>query len=130
MKMLRIALAVLLVPATAWAEELPYAYRQFGFAPPQYSGGPLSDTERATLDSCIKQSRGEAESRRKAMGTMSTLYGQDMSQVDFFGVAVTGCLSDEKDGKGWTVQERRDDSWRPVRSRYAMRTFMKLDPNQ
>ena len=128
--MLRVFLALLLTPATVLADELPYVYRQFGFAPPQYSGGQLSDAQRSTLESCIKASRGEEEARRKAMGTLSAIYGQDMSQVDFFGVAITGCLADEKDGKGWTVQERRDDSWRPVRSRYAMRTFMKLDPNQ
>ncbi|MDR1349596.1 MAG: hypothetical protein LBJ59_02225 [Zoogloeaceae bacterium] len=61
---------------------------------------------------------------------MSSIYGMDMGRTDWFCVALTGCLAEEKQGKGWIVQEKEGENWKVVRSRYATRALMGLDPEK
>ena len=128
--MKKIIVFLLLCSATAFAQEPPYVYQQFGYFPPTYEAGILSKDQKAVLDDCVKFAKERDESSKKTAEKMAVIYGNQALQYDYFGVYLTGCLADEQDGKGWTVQEKKSDAWEKVRSRYATRTFMKLDPTK
>ncbi|WP_156521230.1 hypothetical protein [Halothiobacillus diazotrophicus] len=120
----------LLISATAFAQEPPYIYHQFGYSPQNAYAQGLSHTQQAELDNCIQFAKKRDEASKKNAEKMAAIYGNQVLQYDYFGVYITGCLADEKDGKGWSVQEKKGDQWERVRSRFAVRTFMKLDPTQ
>lgn len=121
---------LLLCSTTALAQEPPYIYQQFGYFPPTNEAGSLSEDQKAVLDDCIKLANEQSESSKKNAEKMAAIYGNQALQYDYFGVHLTGCLADEKDGKGWMVQEKKGEVWEKVRPRYATRTFMKLDPTK
>lgn len=121
---------LLLCSATVFAQEPPYVYQQFGYFPPANETGSLSEDQKAVLDDCVKLANERGESAKKNAGKMAAIYGDQALQFDYFGVYLTGCLADEKDGKGWGVQEKKGEVWEKVRPRYATRTFMKLDPTK
>jgi hypothetical protein len=120
----------LLFSMKVFAQEPPYIYQQFGYTPPNYDVQGLSQAQKSELDGCIKLAKEQEEYSKKNAEKMAAIYGMEVQQHDYFGVILTGCLADEKDGKGWIVQERKGDVWENVRSRFAARTFMKLDPTQ
>lgn len=121
---------LLLCSATAFAQDPPYVYQQFGYFPQTNEAGSLSEAQRAVLEDCVKFAKERGESSMKNAEKMAAIYGNQALQYDYFGVYLTGCLADEKDGKGWMVHEKKDGVWEKVRSRYATRTFMKLDPTK
>lgn len=121
---------LLLCSATAFAQDPPYVYQQFGYFPPTNEAESLSEDQKGELDDCVKFAKERGESSKKNAEKMAAIYGNQASQYDYFGVYLTGCLADEKDGKGWMVQEKKDGAWEKVRARYATRTFMKLDPTK
>ena len=127
------AIAFLLVcstTVTVFAQEPPYVYQQFGYFPPTNEAGTLSEDQKAVLSDCVKLANERGESSKKSAEKMAAIYGNQALQYDYFGVYLTGCLADEKDGKGWVVQEKKGGVWEKVRPRYATRTFMKLDPTK
>lgn len=121
---------LLLYSATVSAQEPPYIYQQFGYFPSANETGNLSEDQKAALDDCVKLANERSESAKKTAGKMAAIYGDQALQFDYFGVHLTGCLADEKDGKGWGVQEKKGEVWEKVTPRYAVRTFMKLDPTK
>ena len=126
----KLIFSFLLFSTTAFAQEPPYIYLQFGYTPPNLDVQGLSKNQQSELDGCIKLAKEGDEAFTKNAKKMAAIYGSQAMQYDNFGVYLTGCLADEKDGKGWTVQEKRSDTWEKVRSRFAARSFMKLDPSQ
>ena len=98
---------LLLCSANVFAQEPPYVYQQFGYIPPTNEAGSLSENQKAALDECIKLANERSESSKKNTEKMAAIYGSQALQYDYFGVYLTGCLADEKDGKGWIVQEKR-----------------------
>jgi hypothetical protein len=120
----------LLFSASAFAKEPIYIYQQFGYAPPAYDSQELSQSQQTELDDCIKFAKERNETSKKNAEKMAAIYGPQALQYDYVGVHLTACLADEKTGKGWMVYEKRGNEWTSVRSRYALRKFMKLDPAQ
>jgi hypothetical protein len=107
----------------------PFVYKNFGFAPNDWKGNELSSKHIQELDEC----KAVATNQQKGSSTnnkLDALYGFKLSTVDLYGTTLTGCLADEKDGKGWFVYARTPDSWNKVSSRYAARTFLGIDPSQ
>lgn len=119
-----------LFSATAFAQDPPYIYQLFGYTPPNFDEKALSQSQQDELDGCTNFAKERDEVSRKDLKKMARIYGPQALQYDFFGIYLTGCLADEKSGKGWSVQEKRGELWEKVRSRFATRTFMKLDPTQ
>lgn len=129
--LIRPSLASLLaISGAAFATDPPYIYKEFGYSPPNIEFGQLHEEQRAVLDSCISFAKNRETSVRKNSERMAAIYGAQSRQYDYFGVYITGCLADEKDGKGWLVHQKAENDWRAVKPRYATRTFMQLDPNQ
>jgi hypothetical protein len=126
-----LSIAILLaISGVAIAADPPYIYKEFGYSPPNIELGQLNETQRAVLDSCVSFAKERETSARSNSGRMAAIYGTQARQYDYFGVYLTGCLTDEKDGKGWLVYQKTLNDWQAVKSRYATRTFMQLDPSQ
>ena len=125
-------IALFACSCSALAAEPPYIYKQFGYSPsPSGEFGELSKAEQKVLDSCIDLARKNEREATKNHDQRAAIYGKSAPQWDYFGIYLTGCLADEKDGRGWFVYEKTTDEWRRViKSRYAVRTFMGLDPTQ
>jgi hypothetical protein len=128
--MKKLVVPFLLISTTAFAQEPHYIYQQFGYSPQNADAQGLSRSQQAELDNCVKLAKDRDDSSKENAEKMAAIYGKQALQYDYFGVYLTGCLADEKDGKGWSVQEKKGDAWENVRSRFAIRTFMKLDPTQ
>lgn len=131
MKNLLLLGVIFLSSNTALAHEiLPYNYLQFGYAPVKYESGEISEEQRAQLNGCITFAKERQEDLKKSAEAMAAIYGQQSLQHDNFGVYLTNCLTNEKEGKDWEVYEKRDGAWKKVTPRFASRSFMKLDPEQ
>lgn len=115
------------ISGMALAAEPPYTYKDFGYSPPNTEFGELREEQRAALESCILFANERESSSRKNAELMASIYGGQARQYDHFGVYITACLADEK---GWSVHQKSANGWQAVKSRYAARSFMQLDPNQ
>lgn len=105
--------------------QLPFVYGEFAFKPSQWNGGSLTPNQSEELEDCKAMATPKAASSK-----LYEIYGLKKEDVDFYGATLTGCLSDEKDGKGWLVQRRTKDGWESVKSRFAARSFLGQNPNQ
>ncbi|MDR0234500.1 MAG: hypothetical protein LBI31_06860 [Zoogloeaceae bacterium] len=115
--MKKLSLLLLFCAATAFAQEPPYIYKQFGFIPKEYKGA-LTAKQKGELDACLNKAR-EQKDQAKANGQASG---------DLFGFSISNCLANNSDlGKGWRVQEKTDAGWQDVSVLQVVRTFMGID---
>lgn len=124
-----IAVVIALISSTAFAQEPAVIYGQFGFQPKDWSSAQLTETQKKDLESCTsvaKQAGGPKEDR----AALDSLYGFKPGQADMYGAVLSGCLADEKDGKGWVALKRSGQAWEPVTGRYALRSFIGMDPTK
>lgn len=129
MKHYTVALA-LLVSSAAFAQEPPLVRGQFAFQPKGWEGAQLSDAQKKDLDECVAIAAKQAGTPKEDRAALDALYGMKPGQADFQGAVLSGCLADEKQGKGWVALKRNGQAWEAVSSRHALRSFMGMDPSK
>ena len=122
--MRKISLAMLFLPAIAICQDYPVAHASFVFHPIGWIEGPLTDAQVKNLGECRELAQAQAGQSDK----LASLYGQKKGSMDLYGSILAGCLADERNGKGWVVLRLDGDKAEKVTSRYAVRTFMGLNP--
>jgi len=129
--MKRYAAAVLLLLAgAACAQEPALTHGQFGFQPKDWEGSQLTEVQKKELDECVAYAAKQTGTSKEDRAARDTLYGLQAGRADFYGAILSGCLADEQQGKGWLVFKRSGQEWEPVKARYALRSFMGLDPSK
>lgn len=121
-------LMVLLISMSAGvaAQQPAYVYKDVGFSPEGYKGGALPAQQQSDLDDCVAVAKGSSTKSTKDVGKLSQTYGKDMSGEDFFGVVLTGCLTDvEHGGKGWKAYRKSGADWRVVKGDAVAESFLK-----
>ena len=120
------AVLVTLIAGTAFAQEPPLRHGEFGFQPKGWEGAELTGPQQEALSDCV----AAASKSTEQAAALASLYGRQPGQADFYGATLSGCLADEKDGKGWVALKRSGQAWESVTSRYALRSFMGMDPTK
>ena len=124
------AALLLLASSAAMAQELALTHGQFGFQPKAWSGAELSEAQRKDLDECVAIARQQAGAPKEDRAALDALYGLKPGQTDMYGAILSGCLGEDKPGKGWSVMKRSGGVWEPVTARHALRSFMGMDPTK
>ena len=125
-----VAVLISLVASTAFAQEPAFTHGPIGFQPKGWDSAQLTETQKKDLDACLSDAAKNSEASKKDRAALDSLYGFKPGQMDYYGAALSGCLTDEKHGKGWIAVQRSGQLWEPVSSRYALRTFMGMDPSK
>lgn len=79
----------------------PFVYKEFGFAPKNWTGGPLTTEQQSELEACKTLAKEAADSA----SMLSRIYGRTMSAEDMYAPTLVSCLTDAKNGKGWSVMK-------------------------
>ena len=119
-----------LASSAALAQEPALVHGQFGFQPKAWSSAELSEAQKKDLDECVAIAKQQAGAPKDDRAALDALYGLKPGQADMYGAILSGCLGEDAPGKGWSVLKRSGAAWELVTARYALRSFMGMDPTK